>query len=109
MVQTRLNHLRDAIAVTQWANALPHILVTVEGYDLQECQDEGYRAMEALAQDKLALQSVSTLGFQDAAKVLEEVRQCCGDLSGAEKMLFQQVNACTAFWSFIKQERFYGE
>ena len=26
-VQTRLNNIRDAIAVTQWADALPHVLL----------------------------------------------------------------------------------
>lgn len=107
-VQTRLNNIRDAIAVTQWADALPHILVTIGGYDLSRCQDANYTAMQSLAADKLALDSLGSLGFQEAASVLEEVRQCCGELSGTEKLLFKQVNACSAFWNFIKQEKFYG-
>jgi len=107
-VVTRLNNIKDAIAVTQWADALPHILITIEGYGLSKCQDDSFKTMQHLAQGKLALDTLSTLGFQEAAGVLESVRQCCGELSGPEKMLFRRVNACNAFWSFIKQEKFYG-
>ncbi len=107
-VVTRLNNIKDAIAVTQWADALPHILITIEGYGLSKCQDDSFKTMQNLAQGKLALDTLSTLGFQEAAGVLESVRQCCGELSGPEKMLFRRVNACNAFWSFIKQEKFYG-
>ncbi len=107
-VVTRLNNIKDAIAVTQWADALPHILITIEGYGLSKCQDASFKTMQNLAQGKLALDTLSTLGFQEAAGVLESVRQCCGELSGPEKMLFRRVNACNAFWSFIKQEKFYG-
>ena len=107
-VVTRLNNIRDAIAVTQWADALPHILITIEGYGLISCQDDSFKAMQTLAQGKLALDTLSRLGFREAAGVLESVRQCCGELSGPEKMLFKSVNACNAFWSFIKQEKFYG-
>ncbi|DBB07627.1 TPA: neuromuscular junction development [Trebouxia sp. C0006] len=107
-VVTRLNNIKDAIAVTQWADALPHILITIKGNGLSKCQDASFKTMQNLAQGKLALDTLSTLGFQEAAGVLESVRQCCGELSGPEKMLFRRVNACNAFWSFIKQEKFYG-
>ena len=107
-VQRRLSNIKDAIAVTQWAAAAPHILLTVEGHGLQQCQDDNFNIMQALAQDKLALQNLGQLDFQQAAGILEQIRQCCGDLSGAEKLLFKEINACHAFWSFIEQEQFFG-
>ena len=107
-VQTRLNDIRDAIAVTQWADALPHILITIQGFDLTSCQDQDFSTMQCLAEEKLTPNVLSSLGFREAASILEEVRQCCGELSGPEKLLFNKLKGCSAFWNFVKQEKFYG-
>ena len=107
-VQARLNNIRDAIAVAQWADALPHILETIRIYGLDKCQDATFGHIQELADDKLALHNLGSLMFQEAASILAEIRGWCGELSGAEKTLFKMVNACSAFWRFIKQEKFYG-
>lgn len=107
-VQTRLNNIRDAIAVIQWADALPHILITIQSYGLTRCQDDDFRAMQTLADSKLEPGVLSNLGFTEAASMLEEVQQCCGELSGAEKVLFKKITGCSAFFAFVKQEKFYG-
>ena len=107
-VQTRLNNIRDAIAVTQWADALPNILQAIQSYDLSSCQDEDFEAMQSLADDQLAPGTLRNLGFTEAASVLEEVVRCCGELSGPEKELFKKIHGCSAFWNFVKQEKFYG-
>ena len=107
-VQTRLNNIRDAIAVTQWANALPHVLQTIQGYGLSSCQDEDFEAMQSLADGQLAPGTLRNLGFTEAASVLEEVVRCCGELSGPEKELFKKIKGCSAFWNFVKQEKFHG-
>ena len=107
-VQRRLNNIKDAIAVTQWADAAPQILLAVDGYKLHQCQDEDYEIMQSLAQNQLALPNLGQLDFHRAANVLEQTRQCCGDLSGSEKLLFKEVNASHAFWHFIQQEKFFG-
>ena len=107
-VQTRLNNIRDAIAVTQWADALPDILQAIQSYDLTSCQDEDFEAMQRLAEDKLAPGTFRNLGFREAAAILEEVRACCGELSGPEKVLFKKIKGCSAFWNFVKQEKFHG-
>ena len=106
-VQARLNNIRDAIAVTQWADTLPHILTTVETYSLRSCQDGTFDCVQALA-FQLDTHSLGALGFQEAASILRDIREHCGELSGAEKLLFKTVNACAAFWAFIKQEKFFG-
>jgi len=107
-VLTRQRNIQDAIALTQWGEALPHILTTIEGYGLSRCLDDDFSSMQTLAVGSLAPDTLSSLGFQEAASVLESIRQCCNELSGPEKMLFKSVNACSAFWNFIKQEKFYG-
>lgn len=107
-VQTRLNNIRDAIAVTQWADALPDILQAIQSYDLRSCKDEDFEAMQRLAADKLAPGTFRNLGFREAATILEEVRRCCGELSGPEKVLFKKLKGCSAFWNFVKQEKFHG-
>lgn len=107
-VQTRLNNIRDAIAVTQWADALPHILQAIQSYGLTSCQDEDFEAMQCLADDKLAPGTLRSLGFTEAAGILEEVLCSCGELSGPEKVLFKKIKGCSAFWNFVKQEKFYG-
>lgn len=107
-VQTRLNNIRDAIAVTQWADALPNVLQTIEGYGLTSCQDEDFETMQSLADGQLALGTLRNLGFTEAASVLEEVVRCCGELSGPKKELFKKIKGCCAFWNFVKQEKFHG-
>ena len=107
-VQTRLNNIRDAIAVTQWADALPNLLQAIQIYGLSCCQDEDYEAMQSLADDQLAPGTLQNLGFTQAASVLEQVVCCCGELSGPEKELFKKIHGCSAFWNFVKQEKFYG-
>ena len=107
-VQTRLNNIRDAIAVTQWADALPNILQAIQSYGLSSCQDDDFEAMQSLADDQLAPDTLRKLGFTEAASVLEEVVCCCGELSGPEKELFKKIKGCSAFWNFVKQEKFHG-
>ena len=107
-VQTRLNNIRDAIAVTQWADALPHVLQTIQGYGLTSCQDVDFEAMQSLADGQLAPGTLRDLGFAEAASVLEQVVRCCGELSGPEKELFKKIKGCSAFWNFVKQEKFHG-
>ena len=97
-----------SIAVTQWADALPDILQAIQSYDLTSCQDEDFEAMQRLAEDKLAPGTFRNLGFREAAAILEEVRACCGELSGPEKVLFKKIKGCSAFWNFVKQEKFHG-
>ncbi len=101
--------IRDAIVVTQWADTLPRILRVIEDHGLVSCQDNDYRTMKTVANRDLAPQRLSALRFSAAAGVVATVSGVCGALSGAEKFLFAKLNACSAFWTFIEKEEFYGE
>jgi len=100
--------IRDAIVATQWADTLPHILRVVQDHQLLSCQDKDYVAIKAVAERDLAPERLTALKFSEAAGVIATVSRVCGALSGPEKVLFEKIGACSAFWSFIAKENFYG-
>ena len=101
--------IRDAIIATQWADTLPRILSIVDQHNLVACQDEDYTEMQRLATTRLATENLSALTFSQASVVIWQVSEVCGVLSAPEKLLFEKILGCTAFWNFVVQHGFYGE
>lgn len=101
--------IRDAIVATQWADVLPRILTVVDQHNLVACQDADYAEMHRLAYTCLAPENLSALTFTQAAGVIHQLTQVCGVLSAPEKLLFEKILGCTAFWNFVVQHGFYGE